>query len=67
MFLLNMKKVKSTAQNFFTLAKGDILGIFGKSGVGKSTLVKILMGIIKPTSGQVEIDAINLQEYKHIP
>ena len=48
----------------FTLAKGDILGIFGKSGVGKSTLVKILMGIIKPTSGQVEIDAINLQEYK---
>lgn len=48
----------------FTLAKGDILGVFGKSGVGKSTLVKILMGIIKPTNGQVEIDAINLQEYK---
>ena len=48
----------------FTLAKGDILGVFGKSGVGKSTLVKILMGIIVTTSGQVKIDAINIEKYK---
>ena len=48
----------------FTLNKGDILGVFGKSGVGKSTLLKILLGIIKPTSGNVKIDSIDLNKDK---
>ena len=40
----------------FSLSKGEILGIIGHTGSGKSTLVSHLNGLIKPTSGRVLID-----------
>jgi ATP-binding cassette subfamily B protein len=36
--------------------KGDKLGIIGTTGSGKSTLVDILMGLLKPISGTIEVD-----------
>ena len=40
----------------FTIEKGKILIITGPNGGGKSTLAKIIMGIEKPTSGQILFD-----------
>ncbi len=40
----------------FRLARGERLGIVGRSGEGKSTLVKILLGFYAPTAGRVLID-----------
>jgi len=37
----------------FTVSQGDIIGILGPSGVGKSTLLKIIAGIVEVSSGQV--------------
>jgi len=37
----------------FDLKEGNILGISGESGGGKTTLAKIISGIIKPTSGNI--------------
>lgn len=37
----------------FDLQKGEILGIIGRNGVGKSTLLKLAAGIYNPTSGTV--------------
>lgn len=37
----------------FEVKKGDILGIVGFNGVGKSTLLKILAGVLVPSSGKV--------------
>lgn len=37
----------------FDVMKGDILGIVGFNGSGKSTMLKILAGILKPSQGQV--------------
>lgn len=37
----------------FTVQKGDVVGIIGRNGAGKSTILKIISGILKPTAGQV--------------
>jgi len=36
----------------FNIKKGSIFGLLGKNGVGKSTLINILMGYLKPNKGQ---------------
>jgi len=38
------------------LPKGKILGVIGKNGEGKSTLLRIIAGIFKPDSGEVKIN-----------
>lgn len=40
----------------FSIEKGEILGIIGHTGSGKSTLVSHLNGLLKPTSGNIYID-----------
>ena len=40
----------------FSLAPGEIIGVYGESGIGKSTLSKVLCGILPPDSGRVCLD-----------
>ena len=51
--LANGKKITAVEDVSFELSSGEILGIIGKTGSGKSTLVSVLAGILKPLSGSV--------------
>jgi ABC-2 type transport system ATP-binding protein len=39
--------------------KGGIYGLLGKNGTGKSTLLYLMMGLLRPQKGEVTIDGIN--------
>lgn len=40
----------------FNIEKGDVFGIVGFNGAGKSTILKVISGILQPTEGSVKID-----------
>jgi ATP-binding cassette subfamily B protein len=42
------------------IRKGERIGLIGKTGAGKSTFVDIIMGLLIPTSGSVEVDSTAL-------
>lgn len=48
----------------FSVNKGEFIGIIGHTGSGKSTLIQHLNGLLKPTSGQVLLDGIDIWSNK---
>jgi len=44
----------------FEIVKGSEVGIVGTTGAGKSTLVDILLGLLKPDRGQVTVDGVDI-------
>jgi ABC-type multidrug transport system fused ATPase/permease subunit len=43
-----------------TIAPGTTVGFIGGSGAGKSTLVNVLLGLLPPDSGRVEVDGVDI-------
>lgn len=42
------------------ILKGEFVGIIGASGIGKTTLIDIILGYLEPDKGLVEVDGINI-------
>lgn len=49
------REVKAVRDLSFEMSAGEILGFIGPNGAGKSTTIKILTGILHPTSGQARV------------
>ena len=45
----------------FTVMKGEVVGIIGTNGSGKSTILKISSGVLAPTAGSVKVDRRKVQ------
>lgn len=56
----NEKVVKTAVDDIsFTIEKGEIIGYIGSNGAGKSTTIKMMTGILTPTSGECTVAGIN--------
>lgn len=47
------------------ILQGSRVGFIGKTGSGKSTLIDLIMALLKPTSGHIEVDGIELNSHNY--
>lgn len=47
----------------FEVNRGEILGFLGPNGAGKSTTMKMITGFLRPSSGTVLVDGLNVREH----
>ena len=60
---LSFKKRKILDNISFSINKGEIVGLLGPNGVGKSTIFNLITGLIKPNYGSIIIDSNNVNDY----
>lgn len=51
----------------FSLSAGESLGVLGPNGGGKTTLMKIIVGLLKADSGELYFEGKNVKEFKTYP
>jgi ABC-type multidrug transport system ATPase subunit len=56
------KEVKAVDDLSFRVEEGQVYGFLGQNGAGKSTTIRMLLTLIKPGSGEIEIFGENLRE-----
>src|SRR3954467_4759634 len=50
----------------FTVNEGDVYGFLGQNGAGKSTTIRMLLTLIKPTHGQINIFGKQLHAHRSL-
>jgi zinc transport system ATP-binding protein len=51
----------------FTLKEGDFFAITGPNGGGKSTLIKLILGLLKPLNGEIKLSNLNISDIGYVP
>lgn len=59
LFSRKYQEIKAVDDISFTISSGEIVGYIGANGAGKSTTIKMMCGILHPTSGDVIIDGMS--------
>ncbi len=54
--------LKAVSEVSFDIGRGEIVGLLGHNGAGKTTIMKMLTGYLEPTSGHIRIDGLDLAE-----
>ena len=67
----NLVEVKNLKKNYsskeavkgicFNIEQNEILGLLGPNGCGKTTTIGMLLGLLKPTDGEIKIDNMNFE------
>lgn len=57
-------KIKALTNLNFIINKGETIAILGRTGSGKSTLINLISRLFDTTSGSIEIDGKNIQEFE---
>lgn len=62
LFFAEKRKITAVKNVSFAIERGEIVGYIGPNGVGKSTTIKMMCGIMMPTSGEIRINGISPQD-----
>jgi ABC-type multidrug transport system ATPase subunit len=58
------KEVKAVDDLSFAVHKGEVYGFLGQNGAGKSTTIRMLLTLVLPTEGRIQIFGKELQQYR---
>jgi ABC-type multidrug transport system ATPase subunit len=56
--------IKAVSGLSFSVPAGQVYGFLGQNGAGKSTTIRMLLTLVKPSSGDIEIFGMNLQKHR---
>ena len=56
----NYGVVKAVEEVSFSVEPGEVVGLLGHNGAGKSTIMKMLTGFIEPCQGEVLVDCMSI-------
>ena len=56
--------IKAVDDISFTVNKGDVYGFLGQNGAGKSTTIRMLLTLIQPTAGTIEIFGMDIRKHR---
>ena len=56
----NYGTLKAVDAVSFEIGKGEVLGLLGHNGAGKTTIMKMITGYLEPTSGKIEVDGLQI-------
>ena len=62
LFSRKYEDIKAVDGISFDIAEGEIVGYIGANGAGKSTTIKMMCGILHPTSGSVTVDGMDFEK-----
>ncbi|HCT14801.1 MAG TPA: ABC transporter ATP-binding protein, partial [Corynebacterium nuruki] len=54
--------VRALTDMTFTVAPGEIYGFVGSNGAGKSTAMRITLGVLAPDSGEARVDGVRIND-----
>ena len=60
----NYESKKAVTNINFKINENEIIGLLGPNGCGKTTTIGMILGLLKPTSGQILINGMNLENNK---
>jgi len=58
------KELKAVDDLSFTVHQGDVYGFLGQNGAGKSTTIRMLLSLIAPSSGSIEVFGLDLTRHR---
>ena len=58
------KKITALDQLNVTIEEGKVFGLLGPNGSGKTTTIKLLLGLISPSSGNIEVFGLSPRSNK---
>jgi len=59
------KNIKAVDALSFTVNEGDVYGFLGENGAGKSTTIRMLLTLIQPTEGAIELFGLKLSAHRN--
>ncbi len=60
----SFKNLTAVKELSFTVQEGDVYGFLGQNGAGKSTTIRMLLTLIQPTAGSIELFGMPLHSHR---